>query len=277
MPELPEVETVRRGLEPHVVGRRITAAVIREPRLRWPVPAHFADYVAGRTITAVARRGKYLVFTLDSGDRFVVHLGMSGRLFALDADAALLKHDHVDLLFEAGADGREQRLRFNDPRRFGALLPWPAHETSHPLLAGMGPEPLEPAFSGGHLWQQSRGRRVPVKSFVMDGRVVVGVGNIYASEALFRAGIRPTRAAGRLSRVQCDRLAVAIRAVLEAAIVAGGTTLRDFAGARGEAGYFAQDLFVYGREGQACRVCATPIRRLVIGQRSSFFCPHCQR
>lgn len=278
MPELPEVETVRRGLMPHVVGRRIRGAVVRDARLRWPIPPDFADYVAGRTIDRVERRGKYLIFHFDgaAGDRLIVHLGMSGRLYALDAETPPRRHDHVDLDFDA-APGHLLRLRFNDPRRFGAMLPWPGTAAGHALIDSMGPEPLSAAFGGDHLHALSRGRSAPVKNFVMDGRVVVGVGNIYASEALFRAGLRPQRAAGRVTRAQYATLADAIRTVLEAAILRGGTTLRDFVGADGEAGYFAQDLFVYGREGQPCRVCATPIRRLVIGQRSSFWCPHCQR
>ena len=279
MPELPEVETVRRGLTPHVVGRRIRGAVVRDPRLRWPIPPHFADYVSGRTIERVERRGKYLIFHFDAaahGDRLIVHLGMSGRLLALAADTPPAKHDHVDLDFES-APGTLLRLRFNDPRRFGAMLPWPGTEAGHPLIDSMGPEPLSDAFSAEHLFRLSRRRSAPVKNFIMDGRVVVGVGNIYASEALFRAGIRPQRAAGRVRFVQYVRLVTMIRSVLEAAIVQGGTTLRDFASADGAAGYFAQDLFVYGREGQPCRVCATPIRQRVIGQRSSFWCPDCQR
>jgi formamidopyrimidine-DNA glycosylase len=279
MPELPEVETVRRGLEPHVVGRRIVSAVVRDTRLRWPVPPHFSDYVAGKTIHRVDRRGKYLIFHLDdatAGDRLIVHLGMSGRLYALNEDVPLLKHDHLDLELDPVVDG-VRRLRFNDPRRFGAVLPWPATEAGHLLIDQMGPEPLSSAFSAQHLHALSRGRSAAVKNFVMDGRVVVGVGNIYASESLFRAGLRPTRAAGRITRPQYARLVQSIREVLEAAIVQGGTTLRDFAGARGESGYFQQKLDVYGREGLPCHVCGTAIRRRVIGQRSSFFCPVCQR
>jgi formamidopyrimidine-DNA glycosylase len=279
MPELPEVETVRRGLEPHIVGRRILGAVVRDARLRWPVPPHFSDYVAGKTIRKVGRRGKYLIFHLDehaAGDRLIVHLGMSGRLYALHDDVPLLKHDHVDLELDAPIGG-VRRLRFNDPRRFGAMLPWPSTEAGHVLIDLMGPEPLSSAFSGDHLYWLSRGRSAAVKNFVMDGRVVVGVGNIYANESLFRAGLRPTRPAGRVTRRQYQRLAQAIREVLEAAIVQGGTTLRDFAGARGESGYFQQALDVYGREGEDCHVCASPIRRRIIGQRSSFFCPVCQR
>ena len=197
---------------------------------------------------------------------------MSGRLFVLDQGYPLVKHDHVDIELDDG-----HLLRFNDPRRFGAVLLWPQDQPTHPLLAGMGPEPFSDAFDGDYLHRLSRGRSAPVKSFVMDGRIVVGAGNIYAAESLFRAGIRPTRAAGDVSLPRYRVLAQKIRDVLEEAIVQGGTTLRDFAGADGAAGYFQQDLYVYGRETQPCRTCTTPIRRLVIGQRSSFFCPRCQR
>ncbi|MDR3414839.1 MAG: bifunctional DNA-formamidopyrimidine glycosylase/DNA-(apurinic or apyrimidinic site) lyase [Nevskia sp.] len=271
MPELPEVETVRRGVEPHVVGRTIREAVVRDARLRWPVPAGFADYVRGKRIRGVARRGKYLIFDL-GGDRVIVHLGMTGRLLLLDAKEPLKRHDHVDLVLSG-----KLLLRFNDPRRFGAVLPWPEAEKEHVLLAGMGPEPLSDDFSGEYLYQRSRGRSAAVKLFIMDGGIVVGVGNIYASEALFRAGIRPAKAAGRVSRVQYDKLAQAIRDVLNFAIAHGGTTLRDYRGSDGNAGYFQQELMVYGREGQACKVCGTPIRRVVLGQRSTYYCHTCQK
>ncbi|MFP5305699.1 MAG: bifunctional DNA-formamidopyrimidine glycosylase/DNA-(apurinic or apyrimidinic site) lyase [Gammaproteobacteria bacterium] len=271
MPELPEVETVRRGLEPHLVGRRVESVQVREPRLRWPVPAQLPQRLAGRRVERIERRGKYLVVALDSGDRVILHLGMSGRIFVLDADTPLQKHDHVDWRLDSG-----RLLRFHDPRRFGAMLLWPAQQASHALLAGMGPEPFSDAFDGEYLYRLSRGRSAAVKSFVMDGRVVVGAGNIYATEALFRAGIRPTRAAGRLTRAQCVRLAGKIREVLAEAVTLGGTTLRDFAGADGASGYFQQSLAVYGREGEACGACGGTIRRIVIGQRSSFFCPRCQ-
>lgn len=272
VPELPEVETVRRGLEPHWVGRRIARVVVREPRLRWPVPATLARRSAGRRVERLDRRGKYLIATLDSGDRLILHLGMSGRLFVLDAAHPLKKHDHVDFLLDSG-----HLIRFHDPRRFGALLWWARDEASHPLLAGMGPEPFDPAFDGEHLFRKSRGRSAPVKPFVMDGRIVVGAGNIYAAEALFRAGIRPTRAAGKLSRADCERLAQAIRCVLAEAVEQGGTTLRDFFGADGASGYFQQRLNVYGRDGEPCAVCGTTIRHLVLGQRASCYCPGCQR
>ena len=272
MPELPEVETIRRGIEPHVLGRRLQRVVVRDRRLRWPVPADLAARVEGRRVERADRRAKYLVLHLDSGDRLLIHLGMSGRIWVLDPHEPLVKHDHLDFELDSG-----RLLRFHDPRRFGAVLVWGADEPDHELLRGLGPEPFDPVFSGDYLFERSRGRSAAVKNFVMDGRIVVGAGNIYAAEALFRAGIRPGRAAGRVSRTEYATLAARIREVLDEAIVQGGTTLRDFAGANGESGYFQQDLYVYGREGQACRNCNRPIRRKVIGQRSSFFCAHCQR
>ena len=270
MPELPEVETIRRGVEPHVIGRRIDSAVVRDARLRWPVPPDFAGFVRGKAIVAVQRRGKYLIFNL-GGDRLIVHLGMTGRLFLLEPDEPLKRHDHVDLLLSGPL-----LLRFHDPRRFGAVLPWPQAEASHILLAGMGPEPFAPEFNASYLYKLSRGRSAAVKNFIMDGTVVVGVGNIYASEALFHAGIRPATLAGRVTRPRYERLVASILQVLESAIRQGGTTLRDFRGSDGASGYFQQELMVYGREGDPCRTCGAKIRRLVIGQRSSFYCPSCQ-
>jgi formamidopyrimidine-DNA glycosylase len=272
MPELPEVETIRRGVEPHVVGRRVLKVTVREPRLRWPVPADLVRQVEGRRITGTGRRGKYLLLQLDDGARLIVHLGMSGRLFVLRPGHPLQKHDHLDLELEG-----QVLLRLQDPRRFGAVLLWPAAQAQHPLLAELGPEPFSDAFDGDYLYARSRGRQLATKSFVMDGQVVVGAGNIYAAEALFRAGIRPGRAAGRLSRADCTRLAEQIRSVLAEAVAQGGTTLRDFAGADGAPGYFQQVLQVYGRAGEPCRTCGTPIRGVRIGQRASCYCPHCQR
>ncbi|MGB0219847.1 MAG: bifunctional DNA-formamidopyrimidine glycosylase/DNA-(apurinic or apyrimidinic site) lyase [Sinimarinibacterium flocculans] len=272
MPELPEVETVRRGLTPYLQHRRIAAATVREPRLRWPILAELPAKLAGRRVERIDRRGKYLIVVLDSGDRVILHLGMSGRILVLEPSVPLRKHDHVDWTLDSG-----RIMRFHDPRRFGAMLWWPAAETEHLLLRGMGPEPFSDAFDGDYLFRLSRGRSAAVKSFVMDGRIVVGAGNIYATEALFRAGIRPTRAAGKLTRADCTRLAAHIREVLAEAVELGGTTLRDFAGADGASGYFQQALSVYGRDGEPCRVCASPIRRIVIGQRSSFYCTRCQR
>jgi formamidopyrimidine-DNA glycosylase len=276
VPELPEVETVRRGIAPHVVGRRITRLVVRESRLRWPVDPELAAQLVGRRITRTERRGKYLLLPLDSGDCLIVHLGMSGRLYVLDAGHPLQKHDHVDLALDDGA-----LLRLHDPRRFGALLLWRAADPVHPLLLAMGPEPLADAEGAEplaeRLYRLSRGRRLAVKNFIMDGRIVVGAGNIYAAEALFRAGIRPTRAAGRITRPGYARLTQAIRQVLDEAISAGGTSFRDFRGSDGSAGYFQQDLYVYGRDGLPCRICDTPIRLTVIGARASCWCPLCQR
>lgn len=272
MPELPEVETVRRGLEPHLRGRRIARVAVRESRLRWPVPASLADDAQGRRIEAIARRGKYLIVTLDSADRMIWHLGMSGRMFVLDATQPLVKHDHVDFLLDSG-----QLIRFHDPRRFGAVLWWPRGAASHPLLSALGPEPFDAGFDGDYLFRRSRGRALAVKNFIMNGHIVVGAGNIYAAESLFRAGIRPTRRAGRLSRAECARLADKIREVLSDAVERGGTTLRDFAGVDGAAGYFQQELFVYGRGGEACRICGGTVRTLVLGGRASCYCPDCQR
>src|ERR1700758_1046444 len=257
MPELPEVETVRRGLEPHVVGRTIREATVRDTRLRWPIPAEFAQFMRGKKIRAVARRGKYLLFDL-GGDRLIVHLGMTGRLLLLDPGTPLKKHDHVDLLLSG-----KMLLRFHDPRRFGAVLPWPAAEAHHALLAEMGPEPFSEEFNGDHLFERSRGRSAAVKLFIMDGRIVVGVGNIYASESLFHAGIRPKTAAGKVTRAQYQKLAAAIVKVLKLALEFGGTTLRDFRGSDGSNGYFQQVLMVYDRENEPCRVCKTPIKKLV--------------
>jgi formamidopyrimidine-DNA glycosylase len=272
VPELPEVETVRRGIDPYVVGRSIERVVVRDARLRWPVSPSLPRKLKGRRIASTSRRGKYLLLHLDNGDRVLVHLGMTGNFLLLRRGHPVIKHDHVDLELSDG-----QLLRFHDPRRFGAVLLWPAKDQQHKLLEGMGPEPFSDEFDGDYLFEQSRGRSAAVKSFVMDGRIVVGAGNIYATEALFRAGLRPSRAAGKLTRAQCERLAAEIRAVLGEAIVKGGTTLRDFAAADGAPGYFEQELRVYDRAGSPCGVCGSKILRMVIGQRSSFYCPRCQR
>lgn len=271
MPELPEVETIRRGIEPHVAGRTIEHVVVRDRRLRWPIPRDFAKRLEGKAIRAVARRGKYLLLDLGDG-RVILHMGMTGRLSVLDPGVPVKKHDHLDLVLSDGLT-----LRFNDPRRFGAALWWPASQSSHPLIKDMGPEPFSDDFGAGYLFRLSRGRTAPVKNFLMDGRIVVGVGNIYAVEALFRAGIRPMRPAGRVTRAEYEKLAKAVRAVLDDAIKAGGTTFRDFRGSDGLPGYFAQKLFVYDRAGEPCRKCGTPIRRVVTGARSTFYCPRCQK
>ena len=271
MPELPEVETIRRGIAPHVVGRTIERVVVRDRRLRWPIIRGFEKKLAGRTIKAVDRRGKYLLLDL-GGDRVILHMGMTGNLALVEPTRPVKKHDHLDL--ELAGD---LVLRFNDSRRFGAALWWPASHPTHMLLKHMGPEPFAGEFSADYLFRLSRGRRAAVKNFVMDGRVVVGVGNIYAVEALYRGGVRPMRPAGRVTGAEYGKLVKAVRDVLNDAIAAGGTTFRDFLDSQGEPGYFVQKLFVYDRAGQPCRRCRTPIRRLVIGQRSSYYCPRCQK
>ena len=271
MPELPEVETTRRGLLPHLLGRRIRGAVIRNGSLRWPVPKDLGTRLRGEEVTAIRRRGKYLLFDLRKG-HLLVHLGMSGRL-SLVPDATVPRpHDHVDVQLEGG-----QVLRLTDPRRFGAMLWLGAPAESHALLRGLGLEPLEPEFTGAALHALARGRSVAVKQFLMNGRIVTGVGNIYASEALWRARIHPERSAGRISRARWDRLAVAVRETLEAALAAGGSTLRNYASASGAAGEFQTKTAVYGREGKPCPRCRTPIRVRRQGQRSTFYCPRCQR
>jgi len=275
MPELPEVETTRRGIAPLITGKVIADLVLRNRSLRWPVPPD-VNRAIGQVIARCRRRAKYLLLDLGSADPAVhglmIHLGMSGSLRICSAADAPLKHDHFDLVLDSG-----HCLRFNDPRRFGALLWWQAPAEDHALLRGLGPEPLSSSFTGRLLWQRSRGRRGAVKNFIMDGRNVVGVGNIYASEALFMAGIHPARPAGRISAARYEGLAGAIRDVLERAIRSGGTTLRDYVDSAGRPGYFAQELLVYEREDLPCFQCGAPIRRRVIGQRSSYYCPHCQR
>ena len=275
MPELPEVETTRRGIEPHLVGRRIAAVTLRRSDLRWPIPPEVSALLPGQRIESVERRAKYLLLHTKVGSA-LLHLGMSGMLRVLPPDALVGKHDHVDLVLE-DLDGQRGRvLRFTDPRRFGSLLWQPAGEV-HPLLAALGPEPLTNAFDGDVLWKRSRGRSAAVKLFLMDNANVVGVGNIYASEALFAAGIDPRRAAGRVSRARYAMLAGEIKRILAWAIERGGTTLRDFLNPDGAPGYFFRELSVYGRAGEACKVCGTPIKQAVLGQRSTFWCPACQK
>jgi formamidopyrimidine-DNA glycosylase len=271
MPELPEVETTRRGIEPWVIGRRVAGVTVREPRLRRPVSPQLAAALTGQRIRSVGRRAKYLLLGTPAGTA-ILHLGMSGSLRICRPAPPPGAHDHIDLEFE---DGRV--LRFTDPRRFGLMVWTRADPLRHPLLARLGPEPLGDDFDGGHLYLLSRRRRAAVKSFIMDGRIVVGVGNIYASESLHRAGIHPLRAAGRISAARYDRLAGCIREVLGEAIEAGGTTLRDFTGGDGRPGYFAHHLSVYGHAGEPCPACGRPIRQRVIGQRASYFCVGCQR
>ncbi len=268
MPELPEVETTRRGLEPRIVGRSLESWVIRNPAMRWPVeiPARLQS----EKLLALSRRGKYLLFEFSAG-KLILHLGMSGSLrFAPPGDEPA-KHDHIDLNFS----GR-RTLRFNDPRRFGSVLWWQQGTPEHRLLAHLGVEPLTPDFTGAYLKRNARHRKVAVKNFIMDSRIVVGVGNIYAVESLFVAGIRPTRAAGKVTGRAYDALAQAIKAVLHRSLREGGTTLRDFVGSNGRPGYFKQRLNVYGRAGEPCRNCAKPLVNRRLGGRGTVFCRYCQ-
>ena len=269
MPELPEVETTKRGIEPFIVGETIAAVVVRNKNLRWP--AQVPQALVGQQISHVGRRAKYLLITTPIGT-LIVHLGMSGSLRLVDAKAAVKTHDHIDLQFDSG-----RCLRYNDPRRFGSFHFYKADPAEHWLLADLGPEPLGNDFSGEHLFQQARRRRIAVKNHIMDSKVVVGVGNIYAAEALFSAGIRPTVQAGRVTRVGYERLASHISQILARAIQVGGTTLRDFVGSDGQPGYFRQSLNVYGRAGEPCRVCSSLLKGMVLGQRATVYCPKCQK
>jgi formamidopyrimidine-DNA glycosylase len=271
MPELPEVETTRRGIEPHITNRIVADVIVRQPKLRWPVPRGLKQRLSGHCVQRVERRAKYLLLTFDHGT-LIMHLGMSGSLRIVPTTEKPGKHDHVDIVLD-----NRTALRLTDPRRFGAVLWTVKDPAQHELIASLGPEPLSDAFNGDYLYQRSRGRKSSVKQFIMDGKVVVGVGNIYASESLYLAGIHPKRAAGKVSRVRCERLASAIKQVLAAAIQQGGTTLRDFVGGDGKPGYFAQQLNVYGKEGEPCNECGTAIKQLVLGQRSTYYCPRCQR
>jgi formamidopyrimidine-DNA glycosylase len=273
MPELPEVEVVRTGLAATAAGRAVESVVRRAPALRWPIPDDLDARLAGRVLRAVERRGKYLLLAFDHG-RLIVHLGMSGTIAWTRRDAPPRAHDHLDLVFADGV------LRLNDPRRFGAVLWHDAADgdpAAHPLLRSLGVEPFSDAFDGALLHAGTRGRRVAIKQLLLSGTVVVGVGNIYASESLFRAGIRPTTPAGRLSRARCDRLADAIRATLSAAIAAGGSTLRDFVSSDGASGYFQLECLVYDRAGEPCRVCGAPVRARRQQQRATYWCAGCQR
>lgn len=275
MPELPEVEVVRRGLERSVLGHTVRAARVREPRLRWRVPDELARSLSGASLRAVERRGKYLLLDFGRGT-LLVHLGMSGnfRFLTTAASETPGRHDHVDLEFEHGT------LRYHDPRRFGAML-WHDADAgpvlAHPLLAPLGAEPLSDAFDGALLHRQTRSRPGAIKPVLLGGAVVVGVGNIYASESLFRAGIRPTTPARRIALARCERLAAAIRETLAEAIARGGSTLRDFVSSEGAAGCYQTASLVYGRAGEPCRTCGEPVRALRQQQRSTYYCPRCQR
>jgi len=270
MPELPEVETTRRGIAPLIEGRRIDRVLVRDGRLRWPVPAQLNQLLGGQTVRAIERRAKYLIFRTDCGS-MLVHLGMSGSLRILPAITPPEKHDHVDWIL--GPDC----LRFRDPRRFGAVLWTDQPAERHIRLCNLGPEPLSEDFDGRYLYACGQRRQVTVKQLLMDGSIVVGVGNIYANEALFRAGIRPTRPSHRIALSRYQRLAGQVQAVLREAIAQGGTTLRDFQREDGRPGYFRIQLKVYGRAGEPCLICETRLRQLRIGQRASVYCPDCQR
>ena len=271
MPELPEVETTRRGLAPHLVNQRIRTAIVRNASLRVPVPRSLPERLTGTTIRSVERRGKYLLIGCGTGT-LIVHLGMSGRLWLVDAKTPVGTHDHFDLVLENGT-----AVRLRDPRRFGLVVWQEGDPLQHPLLASIGPEPLSPQFDGKGLYDNTRNRSASIKLVLMDSHVVAGVGNIYASEALFRAGINPKLPARRIGRARYDVLAAKIRETLEAAIQAGGSTLRDYVGGDGRAGYFQNEHLVYGRGEEPCQTCGTAIRELRQGQRATFYCPVCQR
>lgn len=277
MPELPEVETTLRGLSPHLQGQRIKQAIIRNANLRWPIPDNLSAMLRKQTIHSLARRAKYLLLECDSGT-LILHLGMSGSLRVLPVNTPAEKHDHFDLVLENGT-----LMRLRDPRRFGAVLwhPEPTENqrdiSQHKLFVSLGPEPLLEDFDGAYLYSETRKRSAAIKLVIMDSHVVVGVGNIYASESLFHAGIRPQLPAGKLSLPRCTRLVQTIRETLSASIAQGGSTLRDFTDSNGKPGYFQQSYMVYGRTGESCRVCNTPIKQIVQGQRSTFYCTVCQK
>ncbi len=270
MPELPEVETACRGIAPQLKGRRVSAVVIRQRRLRWPIPAALAKELPGQVIQAIERRAKYILLRTAAGTA-ILHLGMSGSLRVVPARTPPQKADHVDIVLENG-----RCLRLRDPRRFGALLWTTADPLAHKLLRTLGPEPLGPELTGELLFRATRRRRVAVRDLLLNSRVLAGVGNIYANESLFLAGVRPQRRAGTLKRDDCHRLAASLRQTLARAIRAGGTTLRDFQNAEGRPGYFQQKLKVYGRAEEPCPRCRTPVKGLRLGQRSAFYCPRCQ-
>jgi len=270
MPELPEVETTCRGIAPYVTGHKIKQIRIHQRQLRWPIPKAI-DGLKGVTVREVTRRGKYIQLHVDHGEA-IVHLGMSGSLRITDSKEPLRKHDHVEWVMDNG-----HTVRLHDPRRFGCVL-WHATGTPpHPLLEKLGPEPLGNAFTTDYLFEQTRKRKTSIKVFIMNSHIVVGVGNIYASESLFMAGIRPGRAAGRITKLESERLVQAIKQVLQKSIKQGGTTLRDFVNSDGEPGYFKQQLLAYDRAGEPCRTCNSPIKQKVMGQRSTYYCSHCQR
>ena len=271
MPELPEVETTRRGIVPFVEGQRIVSLRVHNARLRWPVPPELPELLANQRVARISRRGKYLLFHTDTGV-MMVHLGMSGSLRLVTPGTPRKTHDHLEWTLD-----NDWLLRYHDPRRFGCCLWLRDDPFKHPLLASLGPEPLQAEFDDRHLFRLSRGKTAPVKSFIMDSHVVVGVGNIYANEALFQVGIHPLREAGKISAERYQRLSQAIRDILAHAITRGGTTLRDFVNSQGEPGYFQQELLVYGRAGEPCRQCGKALKEVRLSARSTVFCGHCQR
>ena len=270
MPELPEVEMTKKGIAPYIVGETVKDIIIRERQLRWPIPTGLKRSLKNQLIRKLKRRAKYLLFYTDNGC-MILHLGMSGSLRVLNKAAEHEKHDHVDIVFDSG-----YLLRFRDPRKFGSIHWTKEDPLEHKLINHLGPEPLSDEFDTNYLYQRSRKRTQAIKTFIMDSRIVVGVGNIYASEALFRAGIKPTNKAGRVSKARYEKLIEEIKNVLSEAIEKGGTTLRDFLNGDGKPGYFSQELNVYNREGEPCKKCKNKIKVIRLGQRSTFFCPQCQ-
>ena len=271
MPELPEVETSRRGIDPHIRGQTIARSVVRQSQLRWPVSPQITALMPGQTVLGTQRRGKYILIETTAG-HIIIHLGMSGSVRILPAGAPAAKHDHIDIVFT-----HELMLRYTDPRRFGCVLWSEDAIAEHPLLARLGPEPLAEDFDTSYLFRLSRGRKTPIKSFIMDSHVVVGVGNIYANEALFMAGIRPLVEAGSVSRARMARLVACIKQVIAHAITVGGTTLRDFVGGDGKPGYFQQSLLVYGRGTETCKQCGGILQEVRLSARTTVFCKRCQR
>jgi len=270
MPELPEVETSCRGIAAHLDQQTVQKIIIRQPQLRWPISQNLTQALANQQIRTITRRGKYILISTSAGT-LLIHLGMSGSLRILAQNTPLLKHDHVDIILTNG-----QCLRFNDPRRFGAILWIEADPHQHFLLKNLGPEPLTEAFNADYLYQITRNKKLAIKNLIMNSQRVVGVGNIYANEALFLAGIHPNQKASDLSLTQCHALVTRIKQVLDFAILQGGTTLRNFVSTEGKPGYFKQQLYVYGRGGQPCKQCATLLIEMRLGQRTTVFCPSCQ-
>ena len=270
MPELPEVEITRQGLLP-LINQTVSRVVIRNPSMRWPIPNHLPTTLANQSLLSLKRRAKYILAEFENGT-LLIHLGMSGHISLLDRNYPPEKHDHFDIQFQ-----NQQVLRLNDPRRFGAVLWAGESPETHVLLSSLGPEPLSDAFNGQYLFKQIRKRKAAIKVTIMDAKLVVGVGNIYANESLFRSRINPQLPANQLSLKQCERLEAEIKTTLAAALKAGGSSLRDFAAVNGKPGYFQQSYFVYGRANQPCKVCSNLIKNIRLGQRSTFFCQHCQK